>query len=140
MATGHNTAAMESLQDAGKLGETTRFDVPEGMLSANPAVRAVESGVRNVARVSNKIAIDWEHNLAFTKFYQKAFYDMANIASTNIARSEGLTGEALKARAADIFRDASPCSLKPMLAHLSAWKPRNRAHVSLRPMIRWWHG
>jgi hypothetical protein len=107
MATGHNTAAMESLQDAGKLGEKTRFDVPEGMLSANPAVRAVEAGVRNVARVSNKIAIDWEHNIAFTKFYQKAFYDMANIASTNIAKSEGLVGETLKARAADIFRDAA---------------------------------
>lgn len=105
--TGHNTASMESLDDAGKLGEKTRFDVPEGMLSANPALRAVESGVRNVARVSNKIAIDWEHNITFTKFYQKAFFDMLNIASTNLAKSEGLTGTALKSRASDIFKDAA---------------------------------
>lgn len=105
--TGHNTASMESLEDTGKLGEGRNFDVPEGMLSSHPALRAVEAGVRNVAKVSNKIAIDWEHNITFTKFYQKAFFDMLNIASTNLARSEGLKGGALKARAAEIFKDAA---------------------------------
>lgn len=106
-ATGLNTASMESLTDTGILGEKNRFDVPEGMLSSHPIVHAVEAGVRNLARASNKVAIDWEHNITFTKFYQKAFYDMTNIGASNIAKAEGLSGSALKARAADIFKDAA---------------------------------
>jgi len=106
-ATGMNTAAMESMDDTGTLGEKSRFDVPEGMLSANPALHKVEAGVRWYAGVTNKIAIDWEHNFTFTKFYQKAFFDMLNIGATNIAKGEGLSGAALKTRADAIFKDAA---------------------------------
>lgn len=106
-ATGRNTAAMESLEDVGKLGEGKRFDQPSGMVNASKPVRMAESLVRNVAKYSNKVAIDWEHNIAFTKFYQKAFFDMGNVFSSNIAKSEGLKGAAVKARAAEIFKDAA---------------------------------
>jgi hypothetical protein len=102
-----NVASMESIDDAGVLGERSNFDTPEGLLSTNPVLHTVESGVRTVAKYSNKIAIDLEHNISYTKFYQKAFYDMLNIASTSIAKSEGLTGAALKDRAAEIFKDAA---------------------------------
>ena len=105
--TGLNTASMESLDDTGKLGEGNRFAPSTGMDSKNKAVAAVESTVRTVAKISNKIAIDWEHNYTFTKFYQTAFFDMGNIFSSNIAKSEGLTGPAAQARAAEIFKDAA---------------------------------
>lgn len=106
-ATGFNTASMESIEDHGTLGEKARFDVPEGMLSANPALRKVEGGVRAYAKLTNKIAIDWEHNISYTAFYQHAFFDMLNIGASNLAKGEGLAGEALKARADAIFRDAA---------------------------------
>jgi len=109
--TGMNTALMESYEDSGKLGEHANFNVPEGMLSAHPALHKVEAGVRWYAQKTNKIAIDLEHNYAFTKFYQKAFFDMLNIGSTNIAKSEGLSGAALKSRAAAIMKDAA--KIKP---------------------------
>lgn len=105
-ATGRNTAAMESLEDVGKLGEGKRFDQPSGMVNASKPVQMAESLVRNVAKYSNKVAIDWEHNIAFTKFYQKAFFDMGNVFSSNIARTEGLKGVAAKTRAAEIFKDS----------------------------------
>ena len=105
--TSFNTAMMESYEDSGRLGERANFDVPEGLLSANPALHAIEGGVRWYAKQTNHIAIDLEHNFTFTKFYQKAFFDMLNIASTNIAKGEGLTGDAMKTRAADIFADAA---------------------------------
>lgn len=106
MKTKLNTASMERLDDSGRLGEGTRFDVSAGMDSSNRFVRAAEATVRKVAQVSNKIAIDWEHNISFTKFYQKAFFDMVNIASTNMAKSEKLLGGQAKTRAAEIFKDA----------------------------------
>lgn len=121
--TGLDTAAMESLQDTGKLGEGTRFNVSgdttskpgfmggirevgSAIASGNPK-KIVETGVRRLAGASNKVAIDWEHNIAFTKFYQKAFFDMANVFSSNIAKSEGLKGTEAQTRAAEIFKDAS---------------------------------
>lgn len=102
--TGLNTASMENLDDTGKLGEGTRFDVPTGVDKSHPVAQAVEAGVRKVAQVSNKIAIDWEHNISFTKFYQKAFFDMANILSTKLAKDAG--GD-VQTRAAEIFQDAA---------------------------------
>lgn len=104
--TGVNTASMGSLDDMGKLGEGKNFDTPSGAVDSNKVVKGVEVTVRKAAQISNKVAIDWEHNYTFTKFYQKAFFDMTNVFSTNIAKSEGLKGEALKARAAEIFKDA----------------------------------
>ncbi len=106
-ATGLNTASMESLDDTGKLGEGNRFDVKTGVDSSNPIVRGAEIVTRKVAQVSNKVAIDWEHNISFTKFYQKAFYDMTNIMSSNVAKKEGLSGAQAQARAAEIFKDAA---------------------------------
>lgn len=106
-ATGRNTAAMESMDDAGIMGEKSNFALPGGMLSSNPALHAVESGVRWYAGKTNRIAIDIEHNFAFVKFFQTAFFDMANIGATNIAKSEGLSGAALKSRSDAIVRDAA---------------------------------
>lgn len=105
--TGFNPAIMESYEDSGRLGEHARFDVPEGMLSANPALHAVEATVRGYAQLTNKIAIDYEHNFTFTKFYQKAFFDMAHIGSTNLAKADGLAGAAMKSRAEAILRDTA---------------------------------
>jgi hypothetical protein len=108
MATGKNTAAMEGLSDSGMLGERANFDVPEGMAESKiPGINAVVAAARTAAKWSTKVAIDWEHNITFTKFYQGTFFDMLNIASTNIAKSEGLEGEALKTRAGEIFADAA---------------------------------
>jgi Tfp pilus assembly protein PilO len=53
------------------------------------------------------VIIDWAHSVPFTKFYQKAFVDMADLFSVKIAAKEGLGGEALQARAAEILRDAA---------------------------------
>lgn len=105
--TGFNPAIMESYEDSGRLGEKARFDIPEGMLSTNPALHAVEATVRGYAQLTNKIAIDIEHNFTFTKFYQKAFFDMANIGATNLAKADGLSGAAMKSRAEAIMRDAA---------------------------------
>lgn len=106
--TGDNTAAMESLDNTGKLGEKHNFDITNaGVKSSNPLVRGIESTIRTVAKISNKVAIDWEHNIPFTKFHQKAFFDMTNIMSSNIAKSEGLSGSELKGRAGEIFKDAA---------------------------------
>ncbi|MHB8603564.1 MAG: hypothetical protein ACYC9R_13095 [Nitrosotalea sp.] len=105
--TGLNTASMESLDDNGKLGEGHRFDQPTGMESKNPIVKGIESTVRNIAKISNKVAIDWEHSIAFTKFHQKAFFDMANVFSSNLAKEEGLKGTEAKTRASEIFKDSA---------------------------------
>lgn len=107
--TGANTAAMESLDDVHALNRGENFNIePE---SSNRAVGAVEKGVRKVAQISNKVAIDITHNVPFTKFYQKTFFDTANISSTSIAKSEGLSGVDMKERAAEIFKDAA--KIKP---------------------------
>ncbi len=97
--TGLNTASMENLDDTGKLGEGDRFEPNVGMDSSNIAVRGIETVVRKAAQITNKIAIDWEHNYSFTKFYQKAFFDSANIIATKLATKGDIP-------AADIFKDA----------------------------------
>lgn len=105
--TGDNVAAMQSVDDIGKLGEGKNFKVPSGIEATNPAVRIVEAVTRGLAKYSTKVAIDWEHNVAFTKIYQKAFYDSVNVATSMLARGEELSGDAGKARAAEVFKDAS---------------------------------
>lgn len=105
--TGLNVAGMETLNDTGRLGEGRRFDIQGDSSSNNAILRAVEGGVRKVAAVSNKVIIDWAHVAPFTKFYQEAFYDMANIVSSNVAKQEGLEGEAARARAEEVFRDST---------------------------------
>ena len=99
-ATGQNTASMEGLNDAGlgKLGERLSFSNIPGS-NATGAVGAVGDAVRAVARVTNKIAIDWEHNYIFTKAYQTTFFDGAGLLAKNVADEMGL-------EPADVFRDA----------------------------------
>lgn len=102
--TGNNTAAMESMDDIHVLGKGENFRTPTGNIRGTGGV---ERTVRTVAKISNKIAIDWEHNFTFTKVYQKAFFDMGNIISSDMAKHEGLTGKELKNRSAEIFKDAA---------------------------------
>ena len=105
--TGLNTASMEHMDDTGSLGEKNRFATPSGKDNASPAVNAVEAATRKVAQISNKVAIDWEHNISYVKFHQKAFFDSANVLSSMLAKGEKLTGDAAKKRAAEIFQDAA---------------------------------
>lgn len=109
--TGFNPAIMESYEDSGKLGEHSNFDVPEGMMSSHPLLNKLESMTRTIAKVTNKIAIDWEHVYSFTKFHQLAFFDALHIGATNVATMEGLTGAKASARTEEIMRDAA--KIKP---------------------------
>lgn len=124
--TGINTPSMESMDDLGRLGEKHNFDAPpEGSKNAG----MVDTAIRKVAQVSNKIVIDWAHNIPFTKFYQKAFFDMNNIFTGKIADSEGLKGDAAKARAAVIFKDANriePQTKEGAIVRLEAQKQAAR--------------
>ncbi len=95
--TGFNTTSMESLDDMGRLGEKQNFAAPTG-----GGKGIVDRGARLAARVTNKIAIDWEHNIPFTKFHQKAFFDSANLWASKLAsESKG------KLSSSDIFTDAA---------------------------------
>lgn len=107
--TGNNTAAMENINDNRLLGtgkgvyKAERFRVPTG---TTKGMGLIERPIRAYAKLTNKIAINIEHNISFTKFYQKTFFDMANIVSGDLAKHEGLKGIERKARAAEIFKDA----------------------------------
>lgn len=107
LKTGQNTAIMESLDDNHALGKGENFKVSNTGKTANPIVSAIERGVQKATAISNKIAIDLEHNYSFTRMYQGTFFDAANMFASNIARSEGLAGTETKVRAADILKDAS---------------------------------
>jgi len=102
--TGVNTAAMEDIDDTHILGKGENFKAPSEANIGTKTGIAVAKGVNVVARVSNKIAIDWEHNISFVKFYQKNFFDMADLLSTKMAKLE--KAENVKARAGEIFKDA----------------------------------
>jgi hypothetical protein len=98
--TGVNTASTESLADIGlnKLGERLNFrDIPQ---STRPGITGtMERATGAVAKIADKIAIDWEHNIGFTKFYHKVFFDVANRFATKAAKEFG--GDAN-----EIFKDA----------------------------------
>ena len=98
--TGLNTAAMESLDDHGMLGEKNRFAPQSGKDSSGPLVNAAESATRKVAQVSSKVAIDWEHNFSYVKFYQKSFFDAANVISSQLSKGD-------KAKSAAMMTDAA---------------------------------
>lgn len=130
-ATGMNTASMESLDDAGRLGEGSRFDVQSGADSGPPAVQAAEKAVRAYAKLTNKVAIDWAHVQTFTKFYQKAFFDAANVIASKMAQADGSAAGLSRARAGDIFRDAArivPKTREGALARL--WAQQQAARVT----------
>lgn len=105
--TGFNPSIMENYEDSGRLGEHHNFDTPEGMLTSSPALRKIEQTTRTIAKISNKIAIDYEHVITFTKFHQMAFFDAAHIGATNIATAKGLSGAAQASHAEALLRDAS---------------------------------
>jgi hypothetical protein len=98
--TGLNTAAMENIDDHGLLGEKNRFGPQTGKDSSWPVVNALEAATRKVAQASTKVAIDWEHNISYVKFYQKSFFDAANVISSQLAKGD-------KAAAAAIMSDAA---------------------------------
>lgn len=112
--TGNNTASMESLDDTHVLNKGENFKDTTGQTTGGKVLRTADEIVRKVARASNKVAIDWEHNVPFTKFYQKTFFDMVNISSDGVARTEGLADRAAKTRAAEVFKDAA--RIKPETA------------------------
>lgn len=90
LKTGVNTASTESLSDIGlnKLGERLSFrDIPQ---STRPGITGtLERATGAVAKIADKIAIDWEHNIGFTKFYHKVFFDVANRFATKAAKEFG---------------------------------------------------
>ncbi len=111
--TGKNTALVEAGSAGDKLGEpSSRFAAPEGMLSANKYAAGAETAVRTLAKWTNKAVIDIGHNITFTKFYQKAFFDSLNIASTNAAIGKGLKGADRVAYGEKLFMDAANVSPK----------------------------
>lgn len=97
--TGLNTAGMESMNDNHSLGKGENFKLPEG----TPGGKVAKT-IGKVAEISNKIAITWEHQIPFTKFYQKTFFDMADLASSDMANGD-------KEKAAEIFKDV--CRIEP---------------------------
>lgn len=97
--TGLNTAGMESLDDSHSLGKGENFKLPEGTSGSK-----IAKAIGKVAEISNKVAITWEHQIPFTKFYQKTFFDMADLASSDMANGD-------KEKAAEIFKDA--CRIEP---------------------------
>lgn len=106
--TGYNVASMEAMDDMHALNKDENFKVPdESVAKGGKVAGAVEKTVRTAAKISNKLVIDWAHNIPFTHFYQSAFYDSANILSGRFASEEGLTGEEARARSEEILRDAA---------------------------------
>lgn len=98
--TGADTARAESIATLGlnKLGERLNMgQIPGGNFSGLSGKTA--AAVRKAAQISNKVVIDWGHNLTFTKFYQKTFFDSANIFASKVAKWEGGDARA-------IFQDA----------------------------------
>lgn len=112
--TGNNVAGMENINDTHVMGKSQtigagnmKVKVGENFNNvAEQGASAAETALNKITNLSNKVAIDWEHVKPFTKAYQKTFYDSANIFSTYLAKGEGLTGDALKARADQIFTDS----------------------------------
>lgn len=98
--TGVNTASAESISDIGlnKLGERLNMNGPSSGNFTGISGKTA-AAVRGLTRLSNKIVIDWGHNLSFTKFYQKTFFDSANIFASKVAKWEGMNAQA-------IFKDA----------------------------------
>lgn len=102
--TGYNVGSMSSLDDNHMFREN--FDTP-GTNGEKGALGKLKDGIRQVAKVSNKVVITALHGAPFNVAYHVTFGDMANIRSTQIAKNEGLTGDAMKARAAEIFKDST---------------------------------
>jgi hypothetical protein len=106
--TGRNGLGMESLDDAHFLGfgkKAEDFALPQETGKTKASLgENIEKVTAKTAEISQYIAINLEHQIPFTKFYQKAWLDMADLMSTKIAKSQG--AEDVKGRAGEIFKDA----------------------------------
>ncbi len=118
--TGANTAQMESLDDIHLLGKGENFNPPTGAESKPGFLSKLESGIRKVAGFSNKVAIDLEHNVTFTKFYQKAFFGMADFAATDVAKRTGGDSAAIFTDAARIEPQTKEGAMVRQLAQQAA--------------------
>lgn len=67
----------------------------------------IDKGVSTAAAVSHNVAINLEHNILFNKIYNSAFADTLNFRASDIAKAEGLKGDNVKSRAAEIMTDAA---------------------------------
>lgn len=109
--TGRNGLGMESLDDAHFLGfgkKAEDLDLPKGGHLTGKDLslpNKIEKGVESVAKASNYVAITLEHQIPFTKFYQKAWLDMGDLMSTQMAKMEG--AKDVKGRAAELLTDAA---------------------------------
>lgn len=74
--------------------------------SKEGAIGAVQKGVGKVEQISHYIAITLEHTKLFNFAYRSTFYDTLNFRASGMARQEGMTGDAVKTRAAEIIKDA----------------------------------
>ena len=96
-----STPGMESMTDGHMLGKGEDFKLPTGQPTGVGKIGGkIESVVRNAAKISNKVVINWMHNFTFTKFYQKTFFDAANFTATKMAKGD-------TAKATEIFKDAA---------------------------------
>lgn len=106
--TGQNTTQMESIDDThNTLAEGKNFEVPEDANTGSKIGMKAANLTGKVAKLSTKAAIYYEHQISFSMFHQKAFFDSADIFSTKMAKEEGLAGRDRQARAEEIMRDAA---------------------------------
>lgn len=92
--TGYDVSTMMSLKDDNLFGEKAIHAEGKGPLNAT-------------ARVVTDIVINKLHGVPFTITTAVNFADSAALEATRIATKEGLTGEALKTRSLEIFKDAT---------------------------------
>ncbi len=77
------------------------------------AIHAEGKGAINkIGRVVDDIVIKKMHGLPYVASSALNFADSANLLSSTIARQEGLSGEEAKARALELFKDATSLSPK----------------------------
>lgn len=113
--TGIEPSTLDSINDAGSvLGNhksegkiSSEFGDVKKTGVAKGALGVVDTAVGKVAQVSHYVAINLEHTIMFNKIYNSAFSDTLNFRASDIAKAEGLPRGEVKARAAEIMRDAA---------------------------------
>lgn len=73
---------------------------------------AGEGDFRKVVRYMERLVFDWGLGVPDAKAKALSFVDNAALEATRIAKAEGLTGDALKQRATELFKDA--CLYQPV--------------------------
>lgn len=112
----YNMASMNSLTEGNMFGDLfshhegqTGYSRAEGLQGLKEqGVKEVTKGVvRQFSKGLDRVVIHYLHGEVFNAHFNAAFADFANRESTRIAKSEGLTGAAQKARAASLFKEAT---------------------------------